>query len=115
MRNLRLREGTRSLTTHPDFEFVKPGNENLFIGGWGESTAGRVILESSDYAHYTRVDGAHLFLRCHSEVVRHRLLALESTFKQMALDHGYTTTMRHCTREHVVVAYENKYGRDGLE
>ena len=114
MKNLRESQ-TISLSTHPDFDFVKPGNENLFINGWGEFGAGRVFLESSDYAHYTRTEGGHLFVRCHSQVVRERLASLESTLKQMAKDHGSTTTMYHCTKQDVVAAYENKYGREVLE
>ena len=113
MKNLR-ESRTISLSTHPDFDFVKPGNENLFIGGWGEGTAGRVFSEPSDFAHYTRTDGGHLFVRCHSQIVRERLTSLESILKQMVLDHGYTTTMGHCTKQDVVAAYENEFGRDCL-
>jgi len=115
MINLRLREGTRVLTTHPDFEFVKPGRENLFINGLGEYSAGKVFTELSDYEHYSKVDNLHLFVRCHSEEVRERLRSLESTFMELARSHNNTTSMHNCTKRHVIVAYENKYGRDGLQ
>lgn len=114
MKNLRLREGTRLLMTHPDFEFVKPGSENLFINGLGEFGAGKVFTELSEYEHYSTVKNLHLFVRCHSEEVRERLQSLESTFMEMARSHNNTTSMHNCTKKHVVVAYENKYGRDGL-
>ena len=115
MKNLRHLERTRTLSTHPDFDFVKPGSENLFINGLGEFGAGKVFTELSDYEHYSTAKGLHIFVRCHSEEVRERFRSLESTFMEMARSHNNTTTLHNCTRKHVVVAYENKYGRDGLE
>jgi len=63
----KIREKTKTFTTHPDFEFVKYKDKDrtsVFIGSEGY-TAGRVKLDG--WQHYTKQ--SHHFIVCSPEVV----------------------------------------------
>ena len=116
MKNLRLHEKVRGrMNHHPDFEFVTAGNENVFIGGWGLPAAGQVHLEPKDYERYSTI-ADHLFVYCHEEETRHRLKSLEPELRELVIGNDPVKMGKaRCNKWMVVHAYQNKYGRDGLE
>ena len=87
-----------------------------FIGGWGLPAAGQVHLDPKDYERYSGSGGGHLFIYCHEEETRQRFKPLEpDLYKLVVGNDSVKIGMARCDKWMVVRAYQNKYGRDGLE
>ena len=108
MKNLRQRNDFRA-DSHPDFEFVRPGEENVFVVGFGD--AGKVFTDYADYKHFTTGNGlgnGHLYIKCYEETIASRIKDLELLLREEARMY-YTTTVFHCTRKMLVEIYRRVY------
>ena len=104
MKNLRQKPRIRKVKSHPDFEFVEPGKENLFIVRMGD--AGRVYSDRKDYGHYTTVKGGHHFIYCHDEETIDRMKKIEN----LLMESGHSdSTIRNCHRSVVLRIYTETY------
>lgn len=104
MKNLRIREKKSKIDTHPDFEAVSRGQEDVMIVTWG-GKSGTVFTDPKDYDKY---EDYHIFLKVHGDDVVDRLKSIESTLKQGAAEF---VRARNCYLSDVVEAYEGEYGR----
>ena len=108
MNNLRQRVDFRP-NSHPDFDFVRPGQENIFVVGFGD--AGKVFLDYDDYKHFSCGDGSgngHLYIKCYEDEILKRIKELEPLLKEESRLY-YTTTVFHCTRKMLVEMYSRTY------
>ena len=94
--------------THPDFEFVDPGKENLFIVRCG-GRSGRVFTEYKHYRHYTV--GMHFYIRASQDVVE-KFIKLESELLRIA--DSETTRVRGVPTGRLIRAYVSAYGNPEL-
>ena len=104
MKNLRVFEKDLKIETHPDFEFVTRGSEDVMIVTWGGSS-GRVYTNPEDYAHYMDY---HLFIRATNEKVVENLVSIEPELLEAA---GTYVRAKNCYRSDVVREYTTKFGR----
>ena len=104
MKNLREYSKIGSSKHHPDFEFVKPGKENLFIVRMGD--AGKVYSDKDEYGHYTEVEGGHHFIYCYEEETIERMKKIE----RLLVASSYSdSTIRNCHRSVVRRIYMQSY------
>jgi hypothetical protein len=107
MRNLRLRRKKGSLDWHPDFDFVRPDQENLFMVGLGYHS-GRFFTEREDHEHYSRAEKTHYFIRCHEEETIERFKQMEQHFVDK-LNFRATARLLSVTRRDIIEAYNEHY------
>ena len=107
MKNQRLRSKVFVPSGHPDFDFVKPGYENLFMVGLGYHT-GRVFTEEEDYNHYSRAKGVHHFIKCRDIDTIQRFKNMERDFLSKL---NFTATARLLTasRRKIIETYIENY------
>ena len=103
MINLRIHEKNTKIETHPDFEFVNRGQEDVMIVTWGGSS-GKVYTNPEDYAHYMDY---HMFISASERVVQN-LVSIEP---KLLLAAGSYARAKNCYRADVVREYSNKFGR----
>ena len=108
MKNLRVKKALQKPMTHPDFEFVNPGEENLFIVRCG-GRSGRVFTEYKHYRHYTV--GMHYYIRASEDVINN-FIKLESELLRIA--DSETTRVRGVPTGRLVRAYISAYGTPEL-
>ena len=108
MKNLRVKKALQKPMTHPDFEFVNPGEENLFIVRCG-GRSGRVFTEYKHYRHYTV--GMHYYIRASEDVINN-FIKLESELLRIA--DSETTRVRGVPTGRLVRAYISAYGSPEL-
>ena len=108
MKNLRVKKALQKPMTHPDFEFVNPGEENLFIVRCG-GRSGRVFTEYKHYRHYTV--GMHYYIRASEDVINN-FIKLESELLRIA--DSETTRVRGVPTGRLVLAYVSAYGTPEL-
>ena len=108
MKNLRVKKALQKPMTHPDFEFVNPGEENLFIVRCG-GRSGRVFTEYKHYRHYTV--GMHYYIRASEDVINN-FIKLESELLRIA--DSETTRVRGVPTGRLVRAYVSAYGTPDL-
>ena len=106
MINLRIKEKEAKLKTHPDFEFVPRGQENVMIVTWG-GKSGTVYTEPSEYAKY---EDYHMFIQASPQVVEN----LKSIEPDLLLSAETYARARNCYRADVVRIYTEKFGREDL-
>jgi hypothetical protein len=104
MKNLRIKEKKEKVVTHPDFEVVPRGHEDVMIVTWG-GKSGTVYTNPSDYEQY---EDYHIFLKAYGDKVIQRLKDLEPTLRDGANDF---TRARNCYLADVVDAYVEAHGR----
>lgn len=112
MKNQRKRYPISRSTWHPDFDFVKPGEENLFITGFGD--AGKVYDDPEDYAHFTRVKGGHHFIRCYKEETLENFKMLEDTMIEVG-NFWYGTSIGNLSESVIIGIYKEVYGEPESE
>jgi hypothetical protein len=108
MKNLRIEKSISKPMTHPDFDFVKPGEENLFIVAAG-GRSGRVFTDYKHYRHYTV--GMHHYIRASQDVIDN-FIKLESELLRIA--DSETTRVRGVPTGRLVRAYISAYGSPEL-
>ena len=108
MKNLRVKKALQKPMTHPDFEFVNPGEENLFIVRCG-GRSGRVFTDYKHYRHYTV--GMHYYIRASEDVINN-FIKLESELLRIA--DSETTRVRGVPTGRLVRAYISAYGSPEL-
>ena len=98
------RKKVLTLTTHPDFEFVKREEADCMIGRAGSGPVGR--LKTSNFLHYSN---ENYFLKLTSPVVLQNLKTIEPLLREEALKHGNgrATLSKH----ELVSLYSERYGR----
>ena len=111
MKNQRKRYPISRSTWHPDFDFVKPGEENLFITGFGD--AGKVYDDPEDYAHFTRTENGHHFIRCHNEETIEKFKLLEESLIDFA-NFKRTTGVGNISQSIMIGIYKEAYGEPEL-
>ena len=104
MNNLRLKKELRKTMRHPDFEFVKAGEENLLIVKMG-GKSGSVFTDKKDYEHY--IVGNHHCIYASEEVIEN-FINLEPELIRIASDQ-YTKT-RNMVTGSLIRAYISAYG-----
>ena len=105
MKNIRRQsKGYRTLKTHPDFDVVTKGDENVFIVSQG-ARSGTVFTDPELYDHFT---DAHLFIRAKDDTVISNIQSLQPELQRRA---NVTARIRNCGLHQFIDAYENKYGR----
>ena len=107
MKNLRIKEKKTKIDTHPDFEVVPRGQEDVMIVTWG-GKSGTVYTDPKDYEKY---EDYHIFLKAHGDDVVNRLKSIESILREGASEF---VRARNCYLSDVVEAYEGEYGRPEL-
>ena len=90
--------------SHPDFDIVTKGDENVFIVSQG-ARSGTVFTDPELYDHFT---DAHLFIRAKDDTVIRNIQSLQPELKRRA---NITARIRGCGLHQFIDAYENKYGR----
>ena len=104
MKNMRIREGKIKIETHPDFEVVPRGQEDVMIVTWG-GKSGTVYTDPKDYENY---QDYHIFLKVYGSKVVQNLVNLEPTLREGAQEFARA---RNCYLSDVVDAYVDQYGR----
>ena len=112
MKNQRLTTKAFIPSGHPDFDFVKPGNENLFMVGFG-CHSGRVFTDSKEYEHYSRVDKMHHFIRCKDSdtIVRFKGMEEDLVFK---LNFSATAKLLSTNKRKIIETYIENYPERNL-
>lgn len=106
MNNMRIKEKTKKVETHPDFEFVSRGHEDVMIVTWG-GKSGTVYTEASEYAKY---EDYHMFIKASPQVVEN----LKSIEPDLLLSACTYARARNCYKADVVRIYTEKHGRNDL-
>ena len=104
MNNLRMKRPLHKPMRHPDFEFVKAGEENLLIVKMG-GKSGRVFTDKKDYEHY--IVANHHCIYASEEVIKN-FVDLESELTRIAGE-DYTKT-RNMVTSRLIRAYISAYG-----
>ena len=104
MRNLRVIKNLTKPMAHPDFEFVKAGEENLLIVKMG-GKSGRVFTDKKDYEHY--IVANHHCIYASEEVIKN-FINLESELTRIASEE-YSKTRNMVTGK-LIRAYISAYG-----
>ena len=107
MNNLRLFTKDIKIETHPDFEFVNRGQEDMMIVTWGGSS-GKVYTNPGDYAHYKDY---HMFISAENDTVIQNLLSIQPELLIASCSYARA---KNCYRSDVVREYTNKFGREGI-
>ena len=108
MKNLRERQ--KELNTprsHPDFDFVKPGVENVFMVGLG-CKSGIVFTEPDDYEHFSREKGLHRFIKCHDTDTIDRFKGMQENLIEKIYFRS-TARLLACTQKDVIQTYIEHY------
>ena len=120
MINLRIHsKGPPVPSSHPDFDFVKPGEENVFMVGLG-CRSGIVFTQSSDYEHFSREAGLHRYIKCVDEETIKRFHQMQKNLIEK-IDFRSTARLLSCTGKDIVETYmehypeRNYYPFDALE
>ena len=106
MINLRIKTKKKNLKTHPDFDFVSRGQENVMIVTWG-GKSGTVYTDPSEYEKY---EDYHMFIQASPQVVQN----LKSIEPDLLLLADVYARARNCKEADVVRIYTEKYGRKDL-
>ena len=107
----RKREG-RPPKSHPDFDFVKPGTENVFMVGLG-CKSGIVFTEPNDYDHFSREKGLHRFIKCIDSDTIERFKSMQGNLIEKIYFRS-TARLLACTQKDVIETYLEHYPeRDG--
>ena len=107
MKNQRLRSKVFVPSGHPDFDFVKPGYENLFMVGFGYHT-GKVFTELKDYEHYSRAEKTHYFIRCADIDTVERFKNMEESFLAK-LNFSATARLLTTNKRKIIETYIENY------
>ena len=108
MKDLRQNNSpSTNLKSHPDFDFVKPGHENLFMVGLG-GRSGTVFTDIKDYGHYSSFAGLHNYILCHEEETIERIKSLQKTLKETAHFRS-TARLLSCNRTDIIRVYDEHY------
>lgn len=107
MKNLRIKEKKSKMNTHPDFEVVPRGQEDVMIVTWG-GKSGTVYTAPDEYQKY---EDYHIFLKVYGDEVVDRLKDIEPILREGATEFARA---RNCYLSDVIDAYVDKYGRTGL-
>jgi len=105
MMNLRIRAKDIIINDHPDFEIVSPGNENVFVVGFG-GRSGKVFTDKKDYDHMK--DGGGVYILAPNEEIVENLKSIEPELYALAESYA---RMKHCYRHDVIRVYTERYGR----
>jgi hypothetical protein len=107
MDNLRHKRKTGFVpASHSDFEFVSPGQENIFMVALG-CKSGLVFDNPKDYEHFSRDRKLHHFIQCDEDTVN-RIKGLESVLRER-IDFRSTARLLNCTRKDIIETYMNLY------
>jgi hypothetical protein len=93
--------------SHPDFDFVKPGVENVFMVGLG-CKSGIVFTEADDYDHFSREKGLHRFIRCYDMDTIDRFKDMQENLIEK-LYFRSTARLLSCTQKDVIETYIEHY------
>ena len=105
MDNLRHKRKTGFVpASHSDFEFVSPGQENIFMVALG-CKSGLVFDNPKDYEHFSRDRKLHHFIQCDEDTVI-RIKGLESVLRER-IDFRSTARLLNCTRKDIIETYMN--------
>ena len=105
MRNLREKKSAlHKNLIHPDFEFVEPGEENLFIVRMG-GRSGKVLTDKKEYEHY--IVANHHCIYASEEVIKN-FIKLEPELIRISSEE-YSRT-RNMVTGRLIQAYINQYG-----
>ena len=108
MKNLRIEKALQKPMTHPDFEFVDPGEENLFIVRMGGGS-GKVMTDKKDYQHYIVANHHCIYA---SEKVIKNFINLEEELIRISREE-YSRT-RNMVTGRLIRAYVSAYGTPEL-
>ena len=93
--------------SHPDFDFVKPGVENVFMVGLG-CESGIVFTEADDYDHFSRERGLHRFIRCYDKDTIDRFKGMQENLIEKIYFRS-TARLLSCTQRDVIETYIEHY------
>jgi hypothetical protein len=105
MKDIRIRKKDPIENNHPDFDIVPPGEENVFIVGFG-GRSGKVCTDKSEYA--SMKDGGGIYIHAPTEEIIENLKSIEPDLIYVGEQYA---RMKHCYRHDVIRVYENKFGR----
>lgn len=105
MKNLRILKKEPIITSHPDFEIVSPGEENVFVVGFG-GRSGKVYTDKNDYANMK--PGGGVYIHAPSDEIIENLKSIEADLFSLA---ERFARMKHCYLHDVIRVYESKFGR----
>ena len=108
MINLRVKSKREKIKTHPDFEVVPRGQEDVMIIRWG-CKSGTIYTDPKDYAKY---EDYHIFLKVYGDEVIERLKYIEPILQYGATEKFART--KNCYLSDVVDAYVERYGRPDI-
>ena len=108
MKNLRVYSKESIINHHPDFEIVNPGQENVFVVGFG-GRSGRVFTDKKDYANMK--EGGGVYILAPNEEIVENLKSIENDLYTTAESYA---RMKHCYLHDVIRLYSEKYGRKNL-
>lgn len=109
MNNMRLTSKEwNGIETHPDFEIVEPGEENVLVVGFG-GRAGRVLTDKKEYSRM-KPGCAGVYIRATEEILE-RIQQMEPEL--LSVSNRYSR-MKHCYQVDVIGVYDKKYGRPNL-
>ena len=107
MRNMRLKRKVASVPAfHSDFEFVSPGQENIFMAALG-CKSGLIFDNPKDYEHLSRDKKLHHFIQCDEDTAI-RMKGLETSLREK-IDFRSTARLLTCTRKDIIETYMNLY------
>ena len=107
MKNLRVKRKSPLEYHHPDFDIVSPGNENVFVVGFG-GRSGKVFTDKSEYIKMKDDGNAGTYIYASSKEIIEKLKSIEPDLMQIGEQYA---RMKHCYQHDVVRVYESKFGR----
>ena len=109
MKNLRrTSKEWNGILSHPDFDIVEAGEENVLVVGFG-GRAGRVFTNREDYSSM-KEGGAGVYILA-SDEVRKKIEDMEPELLEVA---NRFARMKHCYQSDVIGVYDKKYGRPDI-
>ena len=108
MKNLRVYSKDVIINDHPDFDIVPPGQENVFVVGFG-GRSGKVFTDKADYANMK--EGGGVYILAPNEEIIENLKSIEPDLYSLAESYA---RMKHCYRHDVIRVYSKKFGRRSL-
>jgi hypothetical protein len=100
------RSKIQTLTTHPDFEFVKKGDSDVNVFVMRSGNAGRVLTEG-----YEDYEWSHYFIKAKDQQVIDNLLAIESELIELG---KVTNGMGKLSKHELITTYMSHFGQSIL-
>jgi len=107
LKNLRIKRKSDLEYHHPDFDIVNPGEENVFIVGFG-GRSGKVCTDKSEYTKMKDDGNGGTYIYAPSKEIVEKLKSIEDDLIEIGEQYA---RMKHCYQHDVIRVYESKFGR----